>query len=267
MKHFFQVYKAHFHVTMTRYMEYRVELVIWLTSMILRPAIFVAIWTTAARQMGGGIRGFSLPDLATYFIASMLIYHATFAWAMFEWEPRVKNGSLSYMILRPTHPIHRDIGENITFKIATLPVMVVTGIVLALTFHPVLHTQASQILPFIVVMVFAWALHFALAWTLAMTAFYTTQVDAINVVFFFLMLLFSGQMAPLALMPPLIQKISMALPFWWFMGFPVELIMGRLSMVQIVHGIGMQAIWLTIAMVGLVLVWNRGIKTYTAVGI
>jgi ABC-2 type transport system permease protein len=59
----------------------------------------------------------------------------------------------------------------------------------------------------------------------------------------------------------------MALPFWWFMGFPVELIMGRLSMVQIVHGIGMQAIWLTIAMVGLVLVWNRGIKTYTAVGI
>ena len=94
------------------------------------------------------------------------------------------------MILRPTHVIHRDIGENITFKIATAPVMLVTAVVLGLTFHPVLHMQSSQIVPFIVVMIFSWALHFAIAWTLAMTAFFTTQVDAINVVFFFLMLLF-----------------------------------------------------------------------------
>jgi ABC-2 type transport system permease protein len=267
MKHFFQVYRGHFHVTMTRYMEYRIELVIWLASMILRPTIFVAIWTTAARQMGGGMRGFSLPDLATYFIASMLIYHFTFAWVMFEWEPRVKNGSLSYMILRPTHVIHRDIGENITFKIATLPVMLLTAIVLSLTFHPALHTHPSQIIPFLVVMVLAWAMHFAIAWTLAMSSFFTTQVDAINVVFFFLMLLFSGQMAPLGFMPPVVQTISLHLPFWWFMGFPVELLMGRLSDAQIIHGVGMQVIWLTASLAVMSLVWKKGLKSYTAVGI
>jgi ABC-2 type transport system permease protein len=266
MKHLFQVYRAHFHVTMTRYMEYRVELVIWLASMILRPTIFVAIWTTAARQMGGGIRGYSLPDLATYFIASMIIYHFTFAWVMFEWEPRVKNGSLSYLILRPTHVIHRDVGENITFKVATFPVMFITGIVLSLTFHPAVHMQASQIVPFLLVMLMAWAMHFAIAWTLALTAFHTTQVDAINVVFFFLMLLFSGQMAPVSLMPPAIQAISYNLPFWWFLGFPIELFMGKLTNAQILHGIGVQAIWLTVILGAMALAWNRGLKSYTAVG-
>jgi len=252
---------------MTRYLSYRTELVIWLGSIILRPIIFLALWTAAARSMGGTLRGWTSSDLASYFILALLVYHLTFAWVMFMWEPRVKNGYLSYLLLRPSHVYHRDFSDNITFKIATFPVIFLTAVVLYFTFHPQMHLHLWQVLAAIPVLILAWSLHFTLSWTLALGAFFTTQVDALNVAFFFALMLLSGQMAPLSLLPSALQTVAMFLPFYWFLGFPIEVIMGRIAPAQVMTGIGMQAMWLSITLLTMWLVWRRGLKSYMAVGI
>ncbi len=267
MQRLLEVYAGHFKVTLSRYLAYRVELVIWLFSMVLRPVVFLVVWSSAARALGGRLRGFSPEEFAAYFIVSMMVYHLTFAWVMFEWEPRVKMGELSYMLLRPSHVIHRDLGENLAFKVATFPVMLLTAWGLVYAFGPDLSIEPSTLLLALPALVLAWALHFAVSWTVAMGAFYTTQVDSINVALFFLMLLFSGQMGPIALMPPLVALIAKLLPFWWFMGFPVELLLGRIPLSEALFGLGVQAAWLAVSLVALREVWRRGLRVYTAVGI
>lgn len=262
-----ELYSAHFIVTLTRYLAYRLELCIWLLSMILQPVIFLAVWQSSASQRGGTIGGFSTADFATYFIFVMLINHATMAWVMFEWESRIKRGDLSYLLLRPHHVIHRDIAENITFKTATVPVMLLTALGLTFTFHPAFHFQWWSVLAFIPTILMAYALRFSLDWITGIGCFYTTRVDAINVLYFFMVLLFSGQMAPFPLLPKAVQVAASFLPFRWCIDFPVRLLMGRLTPQETVFGLCAQAAWIIVVIVLGRLAWNRAVREYQAVGL
>ena len=54
---------------------------------------------------------------AAYFIVLMMVNHVTFSWIMFEYDYRVRQGTLSFALLRPVHPIHADIADNVSFKL------------------------------------------------------------------------------------------------------------------------------------------------------
>jgi ABC-2 type transport system permease protein len=56
------------------------------------------------------------------------------------------------------------------------------------------------------------------------------------------------------------------LPFQWMVAFPVELLMGRLSPDEAIHGIGMQLLWIVIGFGVMQLSWTRASKRYAAVG-
>lgn len=267
LRRWIELYAGHFRVTMTRYMAYRVELVIWLTSMVLQPVVFLSVWQTVAGNAGGELNGFTRSDLAGYFILVMLVNHLTMAWVMFEWDGRVRRGELSYLLLRPYHPIHRDLGENITFKMATLPVMLLTAVGLVLTFKPSIQAVGWAIAAFIPGLMLAYALRFTSDWTAALGAFYTERVEALNVVYFLVILLFSGQVAPLPLMPDSLQTISYFLPFRWMLDFPVRLVMGKLTQQEMYTGLLAQVGWLTALTAIRMFVWSRGLRRYTAVGL
>ena len=115
-------------------------------------------------------------------------------------------------------------------------------------------------------MLLAFLVRFLLEWTLALAAFWTTRVSAINQTYFVLMLFLSGQIAPLTLLPYPVQVVADILPFRWMIGFPVELLLGRLSPVEALIGLGAQAAWLLIGFVLLRIVWRAGTKVYSAVG-
>ena len=52
----------------------------------------------------------------------MLVNHVTFTWIMWEYDYRVRQGTLSFALLRPVHPIHADIADNVSFKLITFAV-------------------------------------------------------------------------------------------------------------------------------------------------
>jgi ABC-2 type transport system permease protein len=261
------VYRAQSRMTLARYLQYRVELHIWLAQLILRPIVFMVVWASAAKAMGGTLRGFTPRDFAAYFIIAMLVHHATLAWLMFEWEPMIKTGDLSSALLKPVHLIHRYISENITFKAATMPFMLAAGLALAVMFNPKFDFAGWSIAMAVPALLLAAALFFAIAWTLGMLSFFTTEVDAINNGFFLLMLLFSGQMGPLLMMPHKVQIIALALPFWWIIGFPTELLLGHLTPAQAAGGLLIQIGWVSLWIFGMARLWKRGLRSYTAVGL
>jgi ABC-2 type transport system permease protein len=112
----------------------------------------------------------------------------------------------------------------------------------------------------------AFLLRFLLEWALAQAAFWTTRVSAINQSYFVLILFLSGQIAPLSLFPPVFQTIAAVMPFRWMLGFPVELILGRLSPAEALAGLGMQTLWVGLAFLLMRIVWRAGIRLYSAVG-
>jgi len=262
----FELYVQQFKTTLASMVQYRASLVIWMISHVLEPLIYLIVWSTVSYTGGGSVGDYTTRQVAAYFIVLMLVNHVTYTWIMYEFEYRVREGTFSVALLKPVHPIHADIADNISSKLITFPLMLVIAVGLAFMFHPLMAPAPWAILAAIPALLLAFVLRFLLEWTLAQSAFWTTRVSAINQIYFVLVLFLSGQIAPLSLFPAPVRVLAAILPFRWMIGFPVELLLGRLTPVECLTGIGAQAIWLAIAFVLLRSVWRAGVKAYSAVG-
>lgn len=186
---------------------------------------------------------------------------------MWEFEWWIREGNLSPLLLRPVHPIHRQIAVNLTFKLLTLVIVLPVAAILALVFRPTFDgVRPWTVAAFLVALVLAIALRYAIEWTLALAAFWTTRVSAINQLYFVAFIFLSGQAVPLALLPGPVQTLAQWLPFYRVLGFPVELLLGRLTPQDAVVGIAAQAVWIAVVWLLMQRVWARGVRQYSAVG-
>jgi ABC-2 type transport system permease protein len=112
----------------------------------------------------------------------------------------------------------------------------------------------------------AWALRFLWGYAMALMAFWFTNsfgLLGLQDAFTFLL---AGQIAPVELLPGVMQTLAIWLPFRYMMGFPVEVLMGQLSPAEIAMGFGIQLFWLCISLAISIFTWQRGLRRYTAVG-
>jgi len=266
MKALLDLYVQQFKTTLAAMFQYRASLLIWMIGHVLEPLVYLVVWSVVSNSAGGSVGDYTTREFAAYFILLMLVSGVTYTWIMYEFEYRVRQGSLSFALLKPVHPIHSDIADNVSSKLITLPFLLLIAAVLALIFHPTLSLTPWAIAVFIPALLLAFAVRFLLEWTLALAAFWTTRVSAINQTYFVLMLFLSGQIAPLTLLPRPIQVVADIMPFRWMIGFPVELLLGRLTPTEALMGLGAQAAWLVVGLVLLRVVWRAGLRVYSAVG-
>ena len=261
-----RLYLQQFKTTFATMVQYRASLFIWMIGHVLEPLVYLVVWSVVAESGGGSAGGYTAAQFAGYFIILMLVENVSYTWIMYEYEYRIREGMLSPALLRPVHPIHADIADNISSKAVTMPFMIGIAVVLGFIFRPELSPHAWALAAAIPALCLAFLLRFLLEWTLAQAAFWTTRVSAINQSYFVLILFLSGQIAPLSLFPSVVQIIASILPFRWMLGFPVELILGRLSPTEALAGLGAQAVWVCLAFLLMRIVWRAGIRTYSAVG-
>jgi ABC-2 type transport system permease protein len=269
MKDLTWLYVQQFKTTFAAMVQYRASLVIWMIAQVLEPLVYLIVWSTVANSGGGsvgGAGGYTTQDFAGYFILLLLVNHVSYTWIMYEYEYRIRQGALSFSLLKPVHPIHADIAENLSSKALTLPFMLLVAAGLAAIFHPLISPAPWALLASLPALGLAFLVRFLLEWSLAQVAFWTTRVSATNQAYFVLVLFLSGQIAPLTLFPWPIQALAAVLPFRWLIGFPVELLLGRLTPGEALTGLGAQAIWLAIALALVWGVWRAGVRVYSAVG-
>ena len=265
MKSLLQLYIQQFKTTFATMFQYRASLVIWMIGQVLEPLVYLIVWSTVSNGNGGSIGSYTTGAFVSYFIILMLVNQFTYTWVMFDYEYRIREGYLSFALLKPVHPIHSDIADNIMSKSITLPVLTVIAIILGLAFHARLSVTLWQAFLFIPGLLLAFALRFLLEWTLAQCAFWTTRVSAINQIYFFL-LLFLWANRPADNSTPCRANRGQNLPFYWTIGFPTELLLGKITFIGILIGLGAQIVWLIIAVFLMRLVWRLGVKAYSAVG-
>lgn len=266
MREFAAIYLQQFRTTFASFVQYRASMLIWMIWHILEPLVYLVVWSAVASSGAGSVQGFAAQDFSAYFIVLMVVNHVTYTWVFYEYEYRIRHGGLSGALLRPIHPVHADVIDNVSSKLITLPMMLLAAGILAAFFHPVLHTTAVSLAFFLPALVLAFSLRFIVEWTLALAAFWTTRVSAVNQAYYVAALFLSGQMAPLALFPPAVREAAAVLPFRWMLSFPVELVLGRLSTAEAWEGLAAQAAWLGAALLLMRAVWRAGVRRYAAVG-
>lgn len=260
------IYRALIKLHIVSQLQYRVALLIYQLGIFLEPTIYLVVWSAVAEANGGQVEGYAVADFAAYFIATMLVNQITRTWTMYEFDGRVRYGDLSTQLLRPLHPIHNDLADNLASKIITLVVYIATTAGLIVAFQPALRSSPWVGIIFLPVILLAFAMRFLLEWVLAMVAFWTTRTSAINQVYYLVVLFFSGQFAPLSLLPVPLQLAAAILPFRWMVAFPISLLLGQLTPSEALLGLTAQVIWLIFGWVLLRLIWRAGVRHYSAVG-
>lgn len=257
-------YRGQFAASLGFNLAYRGMVALWVLGAVMQPLVLIVVWQTVDDSRTSGM---TAGQYAAYFMVSMIVSHMTFIWHMWEFEWRIRTGYFSPLLLRPVHPIHHDICENLSYKLVGLTGIIPAAMLMAVIFNADFGgTSWQNLVAFVPAIILAMTLRFVVEWSLALAAFWLTRVSSINQLFNVFFLFLGGLFAPISVMPGWIQSLSFALPFRWSIYFPIQVALGNLSDRELWFGFGMQALWIGIAIAALTMLWRHAVKQYSAVG-
>ena len=246
--------------------QYRASNYMYMIGMVAEPVVYLVVWSSIARENGGQVDGYTPARFAAYYIVWTLVRNINIVFTPYGWEGRIKEGELSAVLLRPIHPVHRDLAYFIGHKIVVVTLWLPIAAVLFVAFRPSLSPSVTQAAVFVVAIWGAYLIRSLNMWSLGLLTLWTTRVSAIFELYWIAEMLLSGRIVPIALLPHWAQTVSFFLPFRWCFGFPITVLVGPVSHHDLLVGLGMQVVWIAIGTAVMQLVWRAGVKRYSAVG-
>lgn len=247
-------------------MQYRLSAFLWLIGLVIEPVIYLVVWTTVAREQGGAVGGYTAGGFAAYYIVWTFVRATSIGLNPISFEWRVRGGRWSGLILRPFHPIHEDIAFLLGNKVMDFIWLVPVITLLTVTFRPEIELSAWQIPAFLVACFLGFLVRTTWMWVLGLITFWTVRVGAFFDLYFAVELLLSGRVVPLDLLPAWARGLANWLPYQWTFGFPIEVMIGRLTLLQTLAGFGWQLVWIVAGGIVVHWVWRLGLRRYSAVG-
>ena len=247
--------------------QYRANLIMYLLYWLVSPIIYLAVWTSIASTKGD-VNGFTANDFVTYYMTLLIVDQITSNIVIHTFAYKIQDGTLSGELIKPIHPMLTNaLVNNVAFKGLTIMGLTPIWIILFFLFRPDFSdVTLTGVLLAIPAMIMGFFIGYLLSASITALAFWTTRVYSIHEFYYALILLFSGQFVPLTLMPNVIQSVAQYLPFQMLIYFPVQLILGNLSGMQIVQGYIVGFVWLVVAITLFNWVWRNGVKRFSAVG-
>jgi ABC-2 type transport system permease protein len=250
-------------VTLAAFIEYRAEVLIWMIAGTL-PLIMMFIWMGLAAN--GPVGGYAAVDFAAYFLLVFILRQFTVCWVVQPLSREIRLGEMSARLMRPLDPYWAFVADHMIALLMRMPIVppvVLLGLILTGAF---VKLSLAAVPLFLLAMVGAWLIRFNMHYSLGLVAFWTDQATAFEGLLFTVYMVFGGALFPIDLLPPTARAIIALTPFPYMIGFPVDVMLGKLSNAELLRGLGMQLVW-TLAFIGArQLTWRHGLKRYSAVG-
>lgn len=243
---------------------YRGEFLVWILTTTL-PLVMLGLWTSVAEQ--GDFQGYSSSAFVAYYLANLIVRNLTGSWVAWQISEEIRLGAMSMRLLRPLHPYVAFAASHLAAvpfrSVVVLPValaLLLSSGASALATEPV---QLALVAPSLVL---AWLITFNVMFMIGSIGFFVTKTMALLNLYFGLFSLLSGYLLPIPLLPATIRWFAEWLPFRSMLSAPVELMTVELSAAQAGWILAGQGAWAIVTFALALLVWNRGVKRFEAVG-
>jgi ABC-2 type transport system permease protein len=243
---------------------YRASLLVWVLATSL-PLISLVLWRTLAED--GPIGDYDQRGFDSYFIAAFLVRQLSSSWVVWDLDRQIRTGELSALLMRPVHPVlHHAVTNLSALPLRTLLAAPVGVAVLIATSGVERADGTAPLALAALAIVLAWALTFVTQLAIGCLAFWLTSAAALYDLWLGAYLVLAGYLVPTSLFPRGLAEVARALPFHAALGFPVELLVGRLSIGEALAGLSLQLAWLVALAAIAAVAWRRGLKAYGAFG-
>lgn len=243
---------------------YRAEMFVWVLSTTM-PFISMALWTAVAREQPVGRYGSE--GFVRYFLATFAVRQLTGAYAAWQINHEVRQGTLAMRLLRPISPLWSYAAENLgTFPmraVIVVPVVLISLVQLGPAFVP---QSAGGWALFLLALLGGWLITFLANVAIGAASLFIESSSRLMDVWFALFLVCSGYLYPVELFPPALRGALDWLPFRYQIGLPVELMTNARGLGEALGLLARQWTWVVV-LLGLSLgLWKQGLKRFAAFG-
>jgi ABC-2 type transport system permease protein len=264
VKRFLSMYPTMLKVGFAGAIAYRAEFFVWMLTTNL-PLVNLALWSAVAHD--APVQGWGRPDFTAYFLATLVVRLLTGCWVVWEMTYEIREGTIGLRMLRPVHPLLAYSADNLAAMplrmVLCLPVF---GVLLATSWATHLsHDAAMWALGGLMVLL-AWTMTFLVMCLVGTLAFVFQSAASLYDLWLGLYTVFSGYLVPVSLFPPWMQGAVKWLPFRLLLGLPVETLLGRLTRVEALEGVGLQLAWCAGLGVAVHFAWRAGTRRFAAFG-
>ncbi|MCL2625825.1 MAG: ABC-2 family transporter protein [Cystobacterineae bacterium] len=247
---------------------YRAEMLIWVLATTM-PFVMMVLWRSVAEHfpiVGGMGQTLGPLQMTHYFLAVFVVRQVVSAWAAWEMNFEIRQGTLSMRLLKPLSPLISYAVNGLT----GLPLRLVVALPVLLIFFLLggLRDGAEYRLFFLLPLALlgGWLIVLFAHMSIGSLAVFTGSSIRIMEVWMAAFFVFSGYLFPLDLFPDWLASIGDVLPFRYQLGFPVQLLTLSLRMEDALILLGKQWLWV-VALGSLTgLLWRKGVRRFEAFG-
>lgn len=231
----------------------------------------IFLWKAIYAGVGDGdeIAGYSLSAMVSYYLA-VLIVDALTAVNEDDWQivGDIKDGKISQFLLKPLdyagYRFCLFLSGRVIYMVSAL--LPVAAFLLLHHGNLVFPADPAAWVAVLLALTMTAMLQFLMSYTMALLAFWLTEVSTFIFVLYAFEYVAGGHLFPVDILPPALAAFLSYTPFPYQLYFPVAVYLGRLEGAALAQGFCVQAFWVAAFFLGSRLLWRRGLRRYTAVG-
>ena len=212
--------------------------------------------------------GYSRPQMLSYVLAMNILRSFVFTGRGWELVHEISSGRLSNYLLRPVSYLGYCLSLDMAQKSIHVAAAVFEVGTLILVFHAPLylpHAPGTWAL-FLAATLMSSLLFFLLEFVVSSLAFWTSESGGPLFCFELFLQFAAGAFFPLDVLPLALRRALEATPFPYMVYFPVRIFLEKVSPVEALRILGMEALWLAAVYAAAMTVWRRGVRSYAAEG-
>ncbi len=247
-------------------LSYRAESLVWFVIELLPIIPMLSLWNYL--RMTGRMSESSAGELSFYYILSLIISRI-FSIHFEDWVIEdIKDGTISKNLLKPFSYRVYLLANELTWRFAGLIYLLPTLLILL----PVvinlkgISTTFEALSLALIILVISFFQKFMVSWLISLTAFWVDQSKFLIHLKWMLEGIAGGAWLPLSFFPIWWQNIAKATPFYSWFYFPIQLILRKVTIPEMVFGFGSAILWLLILLVIGNWFWKKSIIRYSSVG-
>lgn len=268
MERLFKYFKS-FELGLQSAMEYRADFLLSILSGSFAIIIQCFLWT-ALYGSGGTLNfyGYTYGQMMTYTIMAGIVTKLIATGFEYEIADDIKNGGLNKFIVQPMNYFIYRISCFFGRKSLQLVFILVLAAAVMMIFNSFfsLDTDLGNMLLFLPPILAALVLNFFIFLCVSTLAFWLTEIWAAFLGMNLVINILSGGIFPLEIFGKGALKVFNLLPFKYTIYYPVSILNGRISSVEIMQGLLVQCVWIILLFLFSNLLWRSGMKKYVAVG-
>ena len=225
------------------------------------------VWIRSGAMDHGSVGGFGASDIVLYYLCMLLLSCFITSHIMWEVATEIKEGLFSTALMRPISFHQFTFLRNLSWRIIRMSLFAPIFLAMLYFYRGYIHDPHLNLgWEFWVSAGLGHLVSFNFVLMMAMIALFVQEVYSIFELYYVPMLFLSGQVFPVSILPDWARNLAQLFPFYFTTGAPTEILVGRVVGPDVLRILATQAVWVTVCYAMSKLLWKKGLKYYTGVG-